>query len=78
MKRRGFLFGIGSLAFYREFVRENETVYLGSTLQTSDYSRVSIKNCKIKRAPWFDGGPQGIMIHLNSPCEIIDNVIYNA
>jgi len=74
MNRRGFVIAIGSLVVYREFVRENETVYLGSTLRVSDYSNVSIKNCKIRQAAWFPKGEA--MIHIDAPCEIMNNEIY--
>lgn len=73
MKRRGFIFGIFSLVLYREFIRENGTIYLTRTLRTSDYSRVSIKNCKIKRVPWFS---EGLMINVDASCIIENNTFY--
>lgn len=79
MKRRLFLFGLGSMLLSKSFVRENETFYIGKPIKNVDYDFVSIKNCEIKKYPWFDNEEPMILIDTNvENYEIVNNHVYAA
>lgn len=74
MRRRELLWGLVTLPFHKEFVRRDETVWLAKTLKTSDYTRVQIHNCEIRKLPWFSGET---MIYADSDnYDISDNSIF--